>query len=129
MRAITGRVRVGNGLVLRQAIIDRGWRRSRRSQLVLLGCLLASASFVDYAVHGTHGLKARARLISRSSALEREIAGFEAMRSRLERDVALLAPDPPDSDIVEEIAAGVLGMGYPQDLVLAPSASPRPQIP
>jgi cell division protein FtsB len=81
---------------------------------------------MHYAVKGTHGLEARARLISRFSALEREIAGLEAMRSRLERDVALLAPDPPDSDIVEEIAAGVLGMAYPQDLVLAPSAGPRP---
>jgi cell division protein FtsB len=112
--------------VLRQAIIDRRMRRSRRSHLVLLGCLLISTCFVHYAINGTHGLEARARLISRFSALEREIAGLEAMRNRLERDVALLAPDPPDSDIVEEIAAGVLGMAYPQDLVLAPSAGPRP---
>jgi cell division protein FtsB len=104
-------------------------RRSRRSQLVLLGCLLASTCFIHYAINGTHGLAARARLISRFSALEREIAGLEATRSQLERDVALLAPDSPDTDIVEEIAAGVLAMAYPQDLVLAPSHGPRRHLP
>jgi cell division protein FtsB len=93
-------------------------KHSRRSHLVLLGCLLASAGFIHHAVNGKHGLEARARLIERSSALEREIAGLEAVRGRLDRDVALLAPDPPDSDIVEEIATGVLRMAYPSDLVL-----------
>ena len=111
--------------MLRRAFKDRRMRRSRRPPMVLLGCLLASAGFIHHAVNGKHGLEARARLIERSSTLEREIAGLEAVRGRLERDVALLAPDPPDSDIVEEIAAGVLGMAYPRDLLLiAPAVKP-----
>jgi cell division protein FtsB len=93
-------------------------RHSRRFLLVLLGCLLASAYFIHHAINGKHGLEARARLIERSSVLEQEIARLEAARARLEREVALLAPDPPDHDLVEEIAAGVLGMAYPQDRVL-----------
>jgi cell division protein FtsB len=93
--------------------------------LVLLGCLLASAWFIHHAINGKHGLEARARLIERSSALDREIAGLEAVRARLERDVVLLAPDPPDPDIVEEIAASVLRMAYPGDLVAnLPPAKP-----
>jgi cell division protein FtsB len=100
-------------------------RHSRRSHLVLLGCLLASAWFIHHAINGKHGLEARARLIERSSALEREIAGLEAVRARLDRDVALLAPDPPDVDIVEEIATGVLRMAYPTDLVLNFAAPKR----
>jgi cell division protein FtsB len=85
---------------------------------VLLGCLLVSAYFIHHAINGKHGLEARARLIERSSALEQEIARLEAVRAQLEREVALLAPDPPDHDLVEEIAAGVLGMAHPQDLLL-----------
>jgi cell division protein FtsB len=115
--------------VLRQASIGRRMRRSRRSHLVLLGCLLLSAWFIHHAIKGRHGLEARARLISRSSALEREIAGLKAMHGRLERDVALLAAEPPDRDFVEEIAANVLGMAYPHDLVLTPDAGARPQTP
>jgi cell division protein FtsB len=112
--------------VLRRAFKDRRMKHSRRSHLVLLGCLLASAWFIHHAINGKHGLEARARLIERSSALEREIAGLEAVRGRLERDVALLASDPPDSDIVEEIAASVLRMTYPSDLVLN-SLRPSPE--
>jgi cell division protein FtsB len=104
--------------VLRRAFKDRRMKHSRRSYLVLLGCLLASAWFIHHAINGKHGLGARARLIERSSVLEQEIAGLEAVRGRLERDVALLAPNPPDSDIVEEIAASVLRMAYPGDLVV-----------
>ena len=115
--------------MLRQATIGRRKRRSRRSHLVLLGCLLVSASFIHLAIKGRHGLEARARLISRSSALEREIADLKAKRGRLERDVALLAAEPPDADFVEEIATSVLGMAYPQDLVLVPGAGAKRQGP
>lgn len=100
-------------------------RRSRRSPLVLLGCLMASACFIHHAIKGRHGLEARVRVIERSSALEREIASLEAVRGRLQSDVALLAPASPDPDIVEEIAAGVLAMAYPGDLVLISSRVKR----
>ena len=61
-------------------------------------------------------------LIERSSLLEFEIKSLEAVRAMLERDVALLAPDLPNPDLVEEIARDVLGFADPSDRVLAPPA-------
>ena len=60
----------------------------------------------------------RSRLIERSALLEFEIKSLEAVRAKLERDVALLAPQKPDDDLVEEIAREVLGFVRPQDQVL-----------
>ena len=85
---------------------------------MLLGCLAATVYFVSHAVTGTHGLLARTRLIDRSEILEREIAGLEAVRRRLRRDVALLSTEPPHPDLVEETARAVLGFVAPADLVV-----------
>ncbi|MGI9404713.1 MAG: FtsB family cell division protein, partial [Hyphomicrobium sp.] len=65
-----------------------------------------------------HGLEARSRLIERSTLLEFEIKSLEAVRAKLERDVALLAPERPDPDIVEEIARDVLGFAHADDRVV-----------
>ena len=46
-----------------------------------------------------------------------EIKSLEAVRSHLARDVALLAPDQPAPDMVEEIARDVLGFSKPQDRI------------
>jgi cell division protein FtsB len=51
--------------------------------------------------------------------LEFEIKSLEAVRANLKRDVALLSPDKPDPDLVEEIARDVLGFVRPDDLVIA----------
>jgi len=85
---------------------------------VLLLCLGLSAYFAYHAIYGRHGLETRSRLIERSALLEFEIKSLEAVRAKLERDVALLAPERPDPDIVEEIAREVLGFVHPDDLVL-----------
>jgi cell division protein FtsB len=85
---------------------------------VLLCCLSASGYFAFHALHGRHGFGARTRLIERSSMLEFEIKSLEAVRSHLLRDVALLAPDQPAPDLVEEIARDVLGFSYPNDRLL-----------
>jgi cell division protein FtsB len=118
-------------MVLRCYTHDRRKRRSKgRFLLVLLGCLSISAYFIHHTITGKHGLEARTRLIERSSNLEREIAGLEAVRAALERDVALLTPETPDPDIVEEYAIGVLGMARPEDIIFrtdsAPSVWDRP---
>jgi cell division protein FtsB len=39
------------------------------------------------------------------------------VRAKLERDVALLSPDKPDPDMVEEIAREVLGFAHPDDFI------------
>ena len=91
-------------------------RRSRPRQVtVLLLCLGMTAYFAHHAVSGRHGLEARSRLTERSDLLDFEIKSLEAVRAKLERDVALLAPERPDGDIVEEIARDVLGFVRPDD--------------
>ena len=102
--------------VMRQPNHDR---RSRpRQATVLLLCLGMTAYFAHHAINGRHGLEVRSRLIERSALLEFEIKSLEAVRAKLKRDVALLTPDHPDPDIVEEIARDVLGFVHPQDRVL-----------
>ena len=54
----------------------------------------------------------------RSAVLEFEIKRLEAVRAKLERDVALLAAEKPDPDLVEEIAREVLGFVRPDDAVV-----------
>jgi len=50
--------------------------------------------------------------------LAAEIAKLEAVRSDLRRDVALLTPEIPDSDIVDEVARDVLGYARAGEAVL-----------
>ena len=85
---------------------------------VLLLCLGMTAYFAHHALNGRHGLEVRSTLIERSALLEFEIKSLEAVRAKLERDVALLAPEFPDPDIVEEFARGVLGFVDPHDRVV-----------
>jgi cell division protein FtsB len=103
--------------VLRQPNIHD--RRSRpRQATVLLLCLGLTAYFVHHAINGRHGFEVRSRLIERSALLEFEIKSLEAVRAKLERDVALLTPDNPDPDLVEEISREVLGFVRPGDIVI-----------
>jgi len=89
---------------------------------VLLLCLGLTAYFAYHTLKGRHGLEARDRLAERESALQFEIQSLEAVRAKLERDVALLRPDLPDPDFVEEIAREVLGFAHPRDRVVLESA-------
>lgn len=89
-----------------------------RQATVLLLCLGLTAYFAHHAIYGRHGLEVRSRLIERSALLEFEIKSLEAVRAKLERDVALLTPDEPDPDIVEEIARDVLGFVHPDDVIV-----------
>lgn len=76
--------------MLRQPNNDR--RSKLRQAAVVLFCLGLMAYFGHHAVHGRHGLEARTRLIERSSLLAFELRSLEAVRGKLERDVALLSP-------------------------------------
>jgi cell division protein FtsB len=77
-----------------------------------------TAYFVHHAINGRHGFEVRSKLIERSALLEFEIKSLEAVRAKLERDVALLSSDKPDPDLVEEISREVLGFVRPEDEVL-----------
>ncbi len=89
---------------------------------MLLLCLSFTAYFAFHTLKGRYGLEARDKLLERESALQFEIESLEAVRAKLERDVALLRPDIPDPDFVEEIAREVLGFANPRDRVLMDSA-------
>ena len=84
---------------------------------MLLLCLSLTAYFVHHAINGRHGFEARSRLIERSALLEFEIKSLEAVRAKLERDVAPVSRKP-DPDLVEEVAREVLGFVRPDDAVL-----------
>ena len=85
---------------------------------VLLCCVSTTGYFAYHTLNGRHGFEARARLIERSNVLEFEIKSLEAVRAHLERDVALLSPELPAADMVEEIARDVLGYSLPADRIL-----------
>ncbi len=80
-----------------------------RQSLVLLGCLIATAYFAHHARYGRHGYLAREELLARAQLLDFEIRSLESVRAKLQRDVALLSPELPNADIVEEAARDVLG--------------------
>jgi cell division protein FtsB len=86
---------------------------------VLLVCLGLTGYFAYHTLKGRHGLEVQDALLERESALEFEIQSLEAVRAKLERDVALLRPDPPDPDFVEEVAREVLGFARPHDRVVS----------
>lgn len=85
---------------------------------MLLLCLGLTAYFAHHTLKGRHGLEVREALVERQSALEFEIQSLEAVRAKLTRDVALMRPDAPDPDFVEEIAREVLGFARPDDRIL-----------
>lgn len=85
---------------------------------MLLTCLGLTAYFVHHAWSGRHGFEARAQLVERTSLIEFELRSLEAVRSRLQRDVALLGSEPPHPDLVEEIAREVLGFAHPDDHII-----------
>ena len=90
----------------------------RRPPIVLLGVGLASAYFAYHGIFGTHGLQAKYRLLDRMEILQREISGLEVERTRLQQDVAALAIEPPDPDIVEEAARSLFGWSRPGDRII-----------
>lgn len=86
--------------------------------MATLVCAGITAYFTHHAVHGGHGLVARAALNDRATLVEFELESLEAVRDGLARDVALLSPEAPDPDLVEEIARELLGFVHPDDRVL-----------
>jgi cell division protein FtsB len=87
-----------------------------RRSLVSLFCLTLLGYFAYHALTGKHGFEARSKLFERSQALDAEIARLEAVRARLERDIRLL--NERDPDLIEELAADVLGFVRPGDRVV-----------
>jgi len=96
-----------------------GPRQRIKQALVLLACLSSSAYFAYHAKYGRHGLDARATLKEHAMLLDFELKGLVTVRSKLERDCALLSPEIPDPDLVEEIARDVLGYVRADEKIVA----------
>ncbi len=90
----------------------------QRLSPLLLVCCCMTIYFGYHAMNGRHGLEARSRLQARAVMLERELHALGVVRSRLEREVALLSPSKSDPDFVEELAREMLAYAYPSDRIL-----------
>lgn len=97
------------------------WQRMQ--VLLVCGCLTAYFGF--HAIHGKHGLEARWALQARTTVLAGELRDLEAVRGRLEREVALLKEGKTDPAFVEEIARGLLAYARPGERILLPPEGPR----
>jgi len=94
--------------------------------------LLACGAAGYFAYHlqtGDHGLEARAQLEGRKAALEGELAGLQEVRTRIERDVALLRPESLDPDMLDERARAILDLAHPDDLIMMKRRQPVPDAP
>ena len=105
-----------NGSVLRTPIYD--WRKLTQHVFVLLICFGFASYFAYHAINGRHGLEAKRQFLERLTLLEFEIKSLEAARARYTQDIALLSPELPNADLVEEIARDVLGFVHPNDVVV-----------
>jgi cell division protein FtsB len=80
---------------------------------------LGAGGYFAYHLHtGDHGLQARADLERRKEVLEGELAGLREIKTRIERDVALLRPESLDPDMLDERARAILNLAHPDDLIL-----------
>lgn len=95
----------------------RAWGLLKQG-IVTFACMNMTAYFIYHMRYGLHGLEARSELRERSALLDFEIKGLETARTKLRHDVALLSPEIPNADIVEETARDVLGYVYPDDKIV-----------
>ncbi len=94
----------------------RNIRPARSRQIfIAFAALAAIGYFAVHAAQGRHGFYARQVLIERAELIASEISKLDAVRARLARDVALLDIEKPNSDLVEELAADLLGFVRPGD--------------
>ena len=92
----------------------------------LLACF-AGGYFGYHLQNGDHGLKARADLERRKDVLAGELAGLREVKTRLERDVALLRPESLDPDMLDERARAILNLAHPDDLIMLKRKQPAPE--
>ena len=91
--------------------------RLRSILFPLLACGVGGY-FAYHLQTGDHGLEARALLEKRKAVLAGELAGLKEVKTRLERDVALLRPESLDPDMLDERARAILNLAHPDDLIM-----------
>lgn len=93
------------------------WRTFGWQLFTLACCTALSAHFAYHTLAGRYGMHARTELQSRLMILEFEAESLKKARSDLRNEIALLSPDTPHADLVEEIARDVLGYAHPGDRI------------
>lgn len=86
----------------------------------------AGGYFGYHLYNGDHGLQSRADLESRKEVLDGELAGLREVKTRIERDVALLRSEQLDPDMLDERARAILNLAHPDDLVIMKRQAPVP---
>ena len=93
------------------------WRAFGWRLFTLACCTALSAYFTYHTLAGRYGMQARTELQARLTVLEFEAESLKKARAGLRNEIALLGPDTPDADLVEEIAQDVLGYAHPDDRI------------
>ena len=98
---------------------------SFRRAIFPLVCLGLLGYFPYHLIVGDYGMEARTRLQSQVKTAEGELKGLQAVRERLDRDVALMRTGKLDPDMLGERARMILNFSHPDDIVIMdkPSAS------
>lgn len=100
-----------------------------RKACLPLACLALLGYFGYHLLAGDNGLESQARLQAQVNALEGELKGLKSIRSRLDRDVALMRADRLDPDMLDERARAVLNFSHPNDIVILNKRSATPPKP
>ena len=101
-------------------------KETARLLLYFLLCAGLIAYFSYHAVHGKHGLRAKAELSARVDVLESELKALKTERQRLERKTSHMAGAKRDEDLIEEEARTVLNFAHPDDIILIKPRSREP---
>ena len=118
---------MGEGLAA-GTLIARGFM-TFRSAFVTLICFGLLGYFAYHLFVGDNGLEARARQQTKINSLEGELSGLQAVRARLERDVALMRADKLDPDMLDERARKILNFSHPKDIVILDKPGTTPAKP
>jgi cell division protein FtsB len=81
-------------------------------------CLGLLGYFTYHLIVGDHGMDSHAQLQTQLKTVEGELKGLQAVRERLDRDVALMRADKLDPDMLDERARTILNFSHPNDIVI-----------
>lgn len=95
-----------------------------RKACLPLACFALIGYFGYHLLVGDNGLESQARLQGQVNALKGELKGLQAVRQRLDRDVALMRADKLDPDMLDERARAILNFSHPNEIVIMDKRPP-----
>ena len=92
--------------------------KRNQGRLVPVFCSLLLVYFGYHAIQGNRGLMAWLKLSQDVEDARQAVVETEAERAQLERKVALLRPDNPDPDMLDERARFMLSLARADEVVI-----------